>query len=201
MESHLTLRLTILHDLMQYLLNRAYPLSRSTRWKLLTNAERLAAARAVWRKYDSLLAQKDRENICLLEQAIDAAIERYKNDDSSEINDVDDVRLWFTKHVNIMEKLLPTSFAIIKSRSRDDQLHKKDILHLCREMNDLVTTTLGAAFEGKLVYFMSVDSARFRRPVFPGDCLHVQVLKQRHRGNEQPSPNLGRPLPIQRVPG
>jgi 3-hydroxyacyl-[acyl-carrier-protein] dehydratase len=47
----------------------------------------------------------------------------------------------------------------------------------------LVVHTLGAEAEGKLVYFMSVDSARFRRPVFPGDCLRVDVAKQRHRGN------------------
>jgi nuclear pore complex protein Nup133 len=147
MDSHLTLRLTILQDLMQYLLKHAHPLSRSTKWKLLTNAERLAAARAVWRKFDTLLAKKDREDVCLLEQAIDAAIERYKNDDSSDMNDVDDVRLWFTKHVNSLERLLPISFGIIKSRSREDQLHKKDILKLCREMNDLVGTTLGAAFD------------------------------------------------------
>jgi len=47
----------------------------------------------------------------------------------------------------------------------------------------LVVHTLGREAEGKLVYFMSVDSARFRRPVVPGDCLHVRVTKQRHRGN------------------
>ena len=47
----------------------------------------------------------------------------------------------------------------------------------------LVVHTLGPQAEGKLVYFMSVDNARFRRPVFPGDCLHVQVVKQRNRGN------------------
>ena len=47
----------------------------------------------------------------------------------------------------------------------------------------LVVHTLGPDSEGKLVYFMSVDYARFRRPVFPGDCLHVRVTKQRHRGN------------------
>ena len=47
----------------------------------------------------------------------------------------------------------------------------------------LVVHTLGQNAEGKLVYFMSVDNARFRRPVFPGDCLHVHVTKQRHRGN------------------
>jgi 3-hydroxyacyl-[acyl-carrier-protein] dehydratase len=47
----------------------------------------------------------------------------------------------------------------------------------------LVVHTLGPASEGKLVYFMTIDSARFRRPVVPGDCLYVHVTKQRHRGN------------------
>ena len=46
----------------------------------------------------------------------------------------------------------------------------------------LVVHTLGPQAEGKLVYFMSVDYARFRRPVFPGDRLEVHVMKQRHRG-------------------
>ncbi len=47
----------------------------------------------------------------------------------------------------------------------------------------LVVHTLGALAEGKLVYFMSVDNARFRRPVFPGDRLFVHVAKQRRHGN------------------
>ena len=46
----------------------------------------------------------------------------------------------------------------------------------------LVVQTLGKAFEGKLVYFMSVDSARFRKPVVPGDQLRIHVVKDRHRG-------------------
>ena len=47
----------------------------------------------------------------------------------------------------------------------------------------LVVHTLGKAFEGKLVYFMSVDSARFRKPVTPGDRIHIHVVKDRNRGN------------------
>jgi 3-hydroxyacyl-[acyl-carrier-protein] dehydratase len=47
----------------------------------------------------------------------------------------------------------------------------------------LVVHTLGPAAEGKLVYFMSIDHARFRRPVVPGNILHVHVNKQRHRAN------------------
>jgi 3-hydroxyacyl-[acyl-carrier-protein] dehydratase len=47
----------------------------------------------------------------------------------------------------------------------------------------LVVHTLGPNSMGKLVYFMSVDSARFRRPVVPGDRLMVHVTRQRNRGN------------------
>ena len=47
----------------------------------------------------------------------------------------------------------------------------------------LVVRTLGSGAEGKLVYFMSIEGARFRKPVIPGDTLHVHVHKERSRGN------------------
>jgi 3-hydroxyacyl-[acyl-carrier-protein] dehydratase len=46
----------------------------------------------------------------------------------------------------------------------------------------LVVHTLGPAWEGKLVYFMSIDNCRFRRPVYPGDQLRIEVVKERSRG-------------------
>lgn len=47
----------------------------------------------------------------------------------------------------------------------------------------LVVETLGEESEGKLVYFMSVDNARFRKPVTPGDTLAITVTQKRSRGN------------------
>ncbi len=47
----------------------------------------------------------------------------------------------------------------------------------------LVVLTLGGAAEGKLVYFMTIETAKFRRPVGPGDQLRIHVDKERHRGN------------------
>lgn len=42
------------------------------------------------------------------------------------------------------------------------------------------------SFEGetgnKLVYFMSIDGAKFRKPVVPGDRLELHIRKERHRG-------------------
>ena len=46
----------------------------------------------------------------------------------------------------------------------------------------LVVETLGPDFEGKLVYFMGVDRARFRKPVTPGDVMLVHVHKEHRRG-------------------
>ena len=34
-----------------------------------------------------------------------------------------------------------------------------------------------------LVYFMTIDNARFRRPVVPGDRVEFHVVKQKQRGN------------------
>ncbi len=47
----------------------------------------------------------------------------------------------------------------------------------------LVVHTLGAEAEGKLVYFMTIDKCRFRRPVGPGDVMHIHVTKEQARGN------------------
>ncbi|TQF79409.1 MULTISPECIES: 3-hydroxyacyl-ACP dehydratase FabZ [unclassified Elioraea] len=47
----------------------------------------------------------------------------------------------------------------------------------------LVVETLGEEAAGKLVYFMMVENAKFRRPVVPGDQMRIHVRKDRNRGN------------------
>ncbi|MEH6632119.1 MAG: 3-hydroxyacyl-ACP dehydratase FabZ [Halopseudomonas aestusnigri] len=46
-----------------------------------------------------------------------------------------------------------------------------------------VVETLDGAAAGKIVYFMSVDSAKFRKPVVPGDQLKIHVTKIQQRKN------------------
>ena len=41
----------------------------------------------------------------------------------------------------------------------------------------LVVESLGDGAKGKLVYFMTIDNARFRKPVMPGDKLLLDVRK------------------------
>lgn len=46
----------------------------------------------------------------------------------------------------------------------------------------LVVHSLGDEAMNKLVYFMTIDSARFRKPVVPGDMLRIHVTRKQNRG-------------------
>lgn len=46
----------------------------------------------------------------------------------------------------------------------------------------LVVHTLDMIDQGKLVYFMTVDNTRFRKPVLPGDVVTLNVDVIKHRG-------------------
>lgn len=37
--------------------------------------------------------------------------------------------------------------------------------------------------QGDTVYFMSIEKAKFRKPVVPGDCLRLEITILQHRGN------------------
>jgi 3-hydroxyacyl-[acyl-carrier-protein] dehydratase len=46
----------------------------------------------------------------------------------------------------------------------------------------LVVYSLGQDSPSRKVYFMTIDKARFRRPVRPGDMLRIPVKAVRNRG-------------------
>ncbi len=47
----------------------------------------------------------------------------------------------------------------------------------------LVVASLGPDAAGQLVYFMTIENAKFRRPVVPGDQLRIHIMRERRRGN------------------
>lgn len=46
----------------------------------------------------------------------------------------------------------------------------------------LVVKSMNAEGSGKQVLFMTIDNARFRAPVTPGDVMHIKVSKKQQRG-------------------
>jgi 3-hydroxyacyl-[acyl-carrier-protein] dehydratase len=53
---------------------------------------------------------------------------------------------------------------------------------LAQTAGALVMHSLGLTAENRLVYFMTIDKARFRKPVTPGDMLRMPVRAIRRRG-------------------
>jgi len=47
----------------------------------------------------------------------------------------------------------------------------------------MAISTMGEAVEGKVIYFMTIENAKFRKPVTPGDQLCMTVEKDKARGN------------------
>lgn len=47
----------------------------------------------------------------------------------------------------------------------------------------MVVTSMGEDAEGKLVYFMGIDNCKFRKPVTPGDSMHIHIAKVQNRKN------------------
>ena len=47
----------------------------------------------------------------------------------------------------------------------------------------LVVHSMGEHARGKVVYFMTVESAKFRKPVLPGDTLYIYCEVQQSRGS------------------
>lgn len=46
----------------------------------------------------------------------------------------------------------------------------------------ICVAAMGESYEPRIVYFMSIDRAKFRKPVLPGDTVHFHVRKIRNRG-------------------
>ncbi len=47
----------------------------------------------------------------------------------------------------------------------------------------MVVISMGEDTEDRLVYLMSIENARFRKPVVPGDVLNFHVKKKQRRGS------------------
>ena len=53
---------------------------------------------------------------------------------------------------------------------------------LAQTASVLVMHSLKITAENKLVYFMSLENAKFRKPVFPNSKIFLNVKKKQHRG-------------------
>jgi len=95
------------------------------------------------------------------------------------VDSIDEDKIVATKNVTINEDFFNGHFPghpimpgvlIVESMAQAAGIY---VIHLIED----------AETENKLVYFMSIEEARFRLPVVPGDTLTLEVKKIKNRGN------------------
>lgn len=182
MEQQLQRRSTALADLNKYLRKHYQPLlSRLTNWTLLWSAEKMAAARAIWRCYNSAVSNQsrnsDKRNI--LAELIEAMSEDLKTENQPEHHETDGVRHWFVHDVWRLEYILPWAqnmVEIIFQEGKEDTI-KLDLATQARfvsEANDIQLAGLETAFK-----FREANIAAYS---LENEIMHDGVLQ---RGYEE----------------
>ncbi|KAL8941055.1 MAG: hypothetical protein Q9216_002463 [Gyalolechia sp. 2 TL-2023] len=107
MEQHLQRRSTALADLIKHLRKQNQPLNRRVRWELLWEAEKIAAARAIWRSYNDSFHSRQKGEKVLLHELIECISENDKTENQPEDHETDPVRHWFIHDVWRLQILIP----------------------------------------------------------------------------------------------
>jgi len=142
---HLEQRAKVLNDLAG-IIKRTYPdISRVTRWKLRWNAEKMAAARAVWSSYDE--KPKDGKPSRLLSRILWLMNERHKTEVDSDMGERDQVRQWFLKDVWRMQNLVAWAYRAIHELTTNDEIEDTaTYFELLSDASDITINALETAY-------------------------------------------------------
>ena len=153
MEQQLQRRSTALADLNKHLRQHYPPLGRLTRWKLLWNAEKMAAAKALWRCYNTIVSNQNRSSNdpSVLVELIESLHESLKTENQPEHHETDGVRHWFIHDVWRLEYIIPWAQNMVELMFENAVEDNKRIepaiqARLVSEANDIQLSSLETAF-------------------------------------------------------
>lgn len=170
MEDQLKKRAAALRNLALHLRSDYPPLSFTTRWQLLWDAEKLAAAIRIWKHHEEHIRQGVKHP--LLPKIVEMVHERYKSSLRPEFGELDTVRHWMVKDIDKLPIMIPWAFATVQGAYKEGTKDHGAVMQLTSEADDL---TLGAletafAFREENIELYGLDP----------DCLDDGVLRLGH---------------------
>lgn len=147
LDHQLKLRATALRDLTLHTNANYPPLSRLGKWKMLWNAEKLAAARVVWKNYDASLKKKGKDQSSLLYELVEMLHERFKTENQPDQGESDPVRHWFIKDIWRIEYVVPWAFNAVQELYQEGTKDHPSLMRLVSEANDISLGALETAFK------------------------------------------------------
>ncbi|KAF1921902.1 Non-repetitive/WGA-negative nucleoporin C-terminal-domain-containing protein [Ampelomyces quisqualis] len=146
-------RATALRTLINHLRSDYPPLTYSTRWHLLGQAEKLAAAHKLWLWYqdkqqDKQLHPESYPDNILMADIIKALHERFKTPIQPDIGETDYIRNFFLKDVDRISSLIPWGWFHLRAfYIKDGNKEQPPVMQRLSEGNDVMLVSLEAAFE------------------------------------------------------
>ena len=144
MEEQMASRARALSNLIQCLQAHYPRMKASTRWRLLWNAEKMAAGQALWHWYNSAASNVDNGPRDVFTELIEAIPEHCKLENQPEDGEADSVRHWFIHDVWRIEYLIPYSHEIIELLFQEgiDDRKELDLIHRALVVNSSVEVQL-----------------------------------------------------------
>ncbi|KAL2073749.1 hypothetical protein VTL71DRAFT_11075 [Oculimacula yallundae] len=141
-------RATALRDLAIYLQASRVVLDRKTKWQLLLNAEKLAAATLMWKRYDDTVKNlPDGKKHALMADVVEFIHENDKNTPKQEAGELDRVRHWFIEDVPNIEIAVPWAYQVIKYTFQDGNKDHASVMDILSEADDLVLGAIQGAYD------------------------------------------------------
>ncbi|KAK4610659.1 Nucleoporin [Fulvia fulva] len=153
MEQHLAAKAQALKALAAHVRRNYAALSRSTMWRLLWNAERVAAAQQLWVAFEehvTMMSEKGKRKATLLDEICD-----WFNNEShpeepftkrKELKDEEPVRKFFIGGLHRLEKLLQYTKVFLDELRKNDDWAQERVLRVVIQTNDVFLRGLRAAF-------------------------------------------------------
>jgi nuclear pore complex protein Nup133 len=156
-------RASALRTLINQLLSDYPPLSFVTKWRLLWQAEKLAAAHKLWLWYQEKQQDQQKhpeaypDNI-LMGDIIKALNERYKTPIRPDLGETDYIRQFFLKDVDSVNVLIPWGWFFLRTfYIKDGSKEHPPIMQRLSEGGDVMLVALETAFEFRQANIESYD--------------------------------------------
>lgn len=147
LEHQLSQRSILLKELALYVKATFHPLSRTAKWRLMWDAEKLAAAKEIWRRNDNSLKQRHAgSGFNVLAELVDMLHENFKHEPNAKKGELDKVRYWFAKDIGRLQIIVPWAYNTLGHLYDDGEETHARLAEWLYEANDILLGALKTAF-------------------------------------------------------
>ena len=154
MDQQLSRRAKALADLNKHLHQYYPPMNRTIHWMLLSDAEKMAAARELWRCYDDTVRNptKTLDTRNVFTELVEGIHPKYKNQNQPDNYETDGVRHWFVHDISRLEWAIPYAQEIVETMFNESVEDKREFdiatkARMVSEATDIHLAALETAFQ------------------------------------------------------